>query len=103
VQKLLRIEVDKYMAVERDVFLYSHYSAGRTIIISPDVGGQYKVLVDKENLGSFKNIEAAMQAIAEGELSLPDGLKIGELDIPLDLSLWTKKLFAHISRLRPPA
>ncbi|MGJ8586441.1 MAG: hypothetical protein ACSHXD_20315 [Marinosulfonomonas sp.] len=87
--------------MDREVYYYQYYTSSGTVGILPEPKGRWKVMFDEENLGSYHTPEAAADDVSGGHTFSPsNGVDLGELGIPEDLSDWTKKLFASISRLR---
>ncbi|MDP8251490.1 hypothetical protein [Pseudochrobactrum saccharolyticum] len=88
--------------MKTDIYFYSFYSKGNTISLLPSGDGKYKLLINKENLGEYSNIEEAFTAAVTDTTKVSWSMgTLTDLNIPGDIEGWEKKLFASFQRLRP--
>lgn len=86
--------------MSRDIFYYTYLTYAGPVTLFPE-GTGYMVIINREKLGTYPNLEEAFTAAVTGETSTAwsEGT-LAELDLPGNIDGWQKKLFATISRLR---
>jgi hypothetical protein len=86
----------------KTIYYYQYPTNQGVISLIPIENSRYKVMFQDEHLGSYVSAVAAADDVGGGYTDAPScGVDFADLEIPRDLSEWTKKVFAEIQRLRP--
>lgn len=78
------------------MFIYEYPTKYGPVTLMPTRGGRYAVMFCEENLGSYYSAAAAADDVSGGHTFSPsNGIDLGDLSIPSDITEWRRRTPAN--------